>query len=259
MILDKSQFANAKEIRAYLSKYGADILAAKRASMKYADGCGGYILDMKTGSDKSEPDAPAADPNRMNRKCVINTTNLFDSHEDVHINGLWDKDLSKSAERDLLQEHKNSFANVIAHGVKAYTQDMDFADLGVGFSGKTQALIFDADLERGDNPLMFEKYEKGRVKQHSVGMRYVKLCLAIDDKDEKQEYANWQTYYPLIANGADIKDGYFFAVTEAKIMEGSAVLRGSNFATPTLPAGSKSVPHGTQEPKSNKSFYFLHL
>jgi hypothetical protein len=38
-----------------------------------------------------------------------------------------------------------------------------------------------------------------------------------------------------VANKSDIEsEGYFWAVTEAKIIEGSAVLKGSNYATPTI-------------------------
>jgi hypothetical protein len=84
---------------------------------------------------------------------------------------------------------------------------------------------------------MFEQYAKGYVKEHSVGMRYVKLELAInsDNKWDVEEKEVWDKYYPEIAN-KEVADerGYFWAVTEAKIVEGSAVVKGSNYATPTI-------------------------
>ena len=65
-------------------------------------------------------------------------------------------------------------------------------------------------------------------------MQYVKLALAINDEDYETELAVWDKYYDKIAN-KNVADntGYFWAVTEAKAIEGSAVPIGSNQATPT--------------------------
>jgi hypothetical protein len=90
---------------------------------------------------------------------------------------------------------------------------------------------------------MEEQYRKGFVKNHSVGMRYVviKLCVNEPDNDYyKEEYANWVQYSSMVANISDAEaQGYFWAVLEAKVIEGSAVVKGSNSITPTL--GIKSV------------------
>ena len=52
---------------------------------------------------------------------------------------------------------------------------------------------------------------------------------------DKEEKKIWDKYYPVVAN-KEIADecGYFWVVTEAKVIEGSAVPIGSNQATPTL-------------------------
>jgi len=66
-------------------------------------------------------------------------------------------------------------------------------------------------------------------------MRYVKIDMAINDDRYEKEFAIWEKYYPVIANKADVDAvGYFWAVTEAKNIEGSAVVKGSNFVTPTI-------------------------
>ena len=70
------------------------------------------------------------------------------------------------------------------------------------FEGKTQALVFNANIEKDRHEYMFKQYAKGRVKEHSVGMRYVKLELAINseskyDVDEKEV---WDKYISDIAN-----------------------------------------------------------
>ena len=82
---------------------------------------------------------------------------------------------------------------------------------------------------------MFKQYADGNVQNHSVGMRYVKLFLAVNDEDYKEEKSVWDKYYPTIANKeAAAAQGYFWAVTEAKVIEGSAVPIGSNQITPTI-------------------------
>ena len=84
---------------------------------------------------------------------------------------------------------------------------------------------------------MFNQYRKGYVLNHSVGMRYVKIYLCIDSEEASysSEKANWDKYYSQVVN-KDVADekGYFWAVTEAKVIEGSAVVKGSNCATPVM-------------------------
>ena len=118
---------------------------------------------------------------------------------------------------------------------------MSFKELGYDHTGKSEVLIFDASIEKDRNSYMFDQYAKGYVKNHSVGMQYVKLEMAINSESsfDKEEKAVWDKYYPAIANKSDVdQQGYFWAVTEAKVIEGSAVPMGSNFVTPTISIGS---------------------
>ena len=75
-------------------------------------------------------------------------------------------------------------------------------------------------------------------------MRYVKVDLAINSESEwdKDEKALWDKYYPVVAN-KEVADerGYMWIVSEAKIIEGSAVVMGSNSATPTISIESKEI------------------
>ena len=64
-----------------------------------------------------------------------------------------------------------------------------------------------------DNVL--RKYLNGEIDQHSVGMRYVKMELGINDKDYKAEYATWKAYVDLIGNKEKAIDkGFFWAIKE---------------------------------------------
>jgi len=65
-------------------------------------------------------------------------------------------------------------------------------------------------------------------------MRYVSLKMAINDDRYEAEKATWDKYIDMVANKEEAElQGYFWAVTEAKVIEGSPVLKGSNYATPT--------------------------
>ena len=56
-----------------------------------------------------------------------------------------------------------------------------------------------------------------------------------DSKYDKEEKANWDKYIDQVVNRKDAEaQGYFWAVTEAKVIEGSAVPLGSNYATPVI-------------------------
>ena len=56
---------------------------------------------------------------------------------------------------------------------------MPWSELGFNYPGNTQVLIFNAKILKDRNEYMAEQYAKGRVKNHSVGMRYVSLELAM--------------------------------------------------------------------------------
>jgi hypothetical protein len=137
-----------------------------------------------------------------------------------------------------------SFKTIITDDVKANTKEMSWKDVGASYTGKTEALIFSVNAKKDRNPFMFETYAKGFVKNHSVGMRYIKLDLAIDSDAEwdKEEKEIWDKYISEVANKEDAEaQGFFWAVTEAKIIEGSAVPVGSNKFTPTLNIESKEA------------------
>ena len=60
-------------------------------------------------------------------------------------------------------------------------------------------------------------------------------CLNSDSKYDKVEKENFDKYFPLIANKREYEEiDYFWAILEAKAIEGSAVVIGSNQVTPTI-------------------------
>ena len=238
---DLSKYTTREELFKFMKDNKSLLIAEKKCSDKHADAISyieGYVTD-KGDVVKAEP-AVSADllkKDSLRVKVVINTTNLMDSHSDVHMKGIWKKTVKEQKTVYLLQEHQMKFENVITDSVKASVKEFAWSELGFNFKGTTEALVFDAEISKDRNPFMFEQYAKGYVKEHSVGMRYVNLemCVDSDEKYYQEEKAAWDKYYPEIANKEEADSrGYFWAVTEAKMVEGSAVVKGSNYATPTI-------------------------
>lgn len=232
----------------FLIKNKSLLIAAKKAVVKEADGIPGLYVNEKGQIVKTIKQA-VQDSNTLDATLIINTTNYFDSHGDVHIPGIWKKSIAETKEMYLLNQHVMSFEDIITDTIKTYTKKFSWKDLGYGADGITEALVFDAVMERVRNPFMFGQYEKGYVKNHSVGMRYVKIFLAINDDNYKEEFAIWNTYEGDIVNLSDAESaGYFWAVTEAKVIEGSAVVRGSNKITPVYSIGTSSKESTEDQP-----------
>jgi hypothetical protein len=239
------QFADRAELFQYLMENKAMLIADKKSERKFSDGIDicYQFLDIRSNSYKT---IKANNPvnveniNELKVKVIINTTNILDSHSDVHIPGLWKKSLSENKNIKFLQEHEMYFKSIIADraDLKAYTQDYTWKELGYPkFKGTTQALVFEAVIKRSRNSFMFDQYAAGYVDNHSVGMNYVTLVLCINDEDPYYgaEFEAYQKYIEQVVNKEDAeKQGYFWAVKEAKVSEGSAVVLGSNYVTPTV-------------------------
>lgn len=232
------EFSSQKEMHRCLVDNKGVLLSFKKSAPKFADAVGfGYYEQNEAGVITKAEATEAADATELRRKVVINTTKLYDSHGDVHIDGIWKRSLSMSSKKIHLQEHKRAFEAVITDDADAFTKTMSFNSLGAPYEGNTQALVFDSLIKQSRNSEMFTQYKNGWVKNHSVGMQYVELFLCINSEERwAADYKdNYEKYIEVVANKEDLQEeGYFWAVTEAKILEGSAVLFGSNWVTPTL-------------------------
>lgn len=239
-----------KELHEWLIKNKSSVIAQKKSVVKFADPFCRPCWFINDKGEVTKDNSPVAgNPNQIKVASVINTTMYLDGHDDVHINGLWKKSLSENKPLYLLQEHSMTFKGIITDEVKALTKKMSWRDLGLDVDGVTEALVFNSTIESDRNEFMFNEYKAGRVKNHSVGMRYVQLSLAINDEQYKEEFAEWNKYINDIANKDQAEEqGFFFAIKEAKVVEGSAVPIGSNPITPTLDNNMKSSPDTGKQP-----------
>lgn len=257
-MIDVNKFETKEALFAHLKANKAMLVAEKKSAIKHADAIHvvGKSLEFYHDDAVSKAETVNASADGVIKvTSVINTTNILDSHGDVHIPGLWKKSLKEMRQHWLIKEHNFNFDNVISDAVEASTRNIDWASLGFPqWEGKTQALVFVSDIAQTDKTGMYERYKAGKVPNHSVGMRYVKIEMAINSEATglEEEKAVWDKYIDEVVNKEDAIDlGYFWAVLEAKVVEGSAVLRGSNYVTPTLSVKGEDEPEQsthTEEP-----------
>lgn len=237
---DIPKFETRKELFDWLRTNKEDLIYQKKAEFKQADSFSAPTIlarPLPTSAEKSEQ-APT-EVTEVKVRSIINTTYIRDSHKDVHIDGLWNKTLKENRNIKHIQEHRMTFDSIIADkgDLKAFTKRYKWRELGYDVDGETEALVFDSLVKQSRNAMMFKEYRDKNVDNHSVGMYYVKIKFAMDsdEEEDKELKAEYDKHIDLIANKEEVeKDGYFWAVYEAKAIEGSAVPLGSNPITPTL-------------------------
>jgi hypothetical protein len=243
MKIDIPKFETKEELFKHLFDNQDDMIYQAKNAVKYGDAI--YTVIPFTNKEETSKNT-SGNPDSLKVRAIINTTNVRDSHKDVHIPGLWKKSLQENKRVKHLQEHQMAFDKIISdkEDLKAFTKKYSWRDLGVDKDGDTEALVFDSVIKRDRNKYMYEQYKLGNVDNHSVGMRYVNIKLALNSEEEdyEKEKAVWDKHFDSILNKEEMeKDGYFWAVYEAKTIEGSAVPIGSNTITPTLQPSKSTV------------------
>ena len=267
-VLGGKEFATKEEMFKELKANAELIFAEKKAESKtktLTSVLGFYDMNEKTVKGIPNMEDDSLYP-------VISNTNYMDSHKDVHLDGSMTKTAKEQNNKVYyLADHSLTMDGIIAtpKNVDVMLEKMTWKELGRNYDGDTEALIFKVKKDA----IMHDKFkmmiEKGEDLQNSIRMQYIKIEFGFnsDDKEYKSEKKVWDEVYPKIANKetAD-EDGYFFAVRELKLhLEGSAVLFGSNDATPIKVTqaeqsleeieAEKSLQEKNEEDNSLKTFY----
>lgn len=181
-------------------------------------------------------------------KAVINSTNIIDSHLDLHMANIWNKTVKDNPFSHHLKQHENKFESVISNKAKSYNEKSNFNKLGLDVDFKTTTNINEFILSKSKMPYMFDAYKSGDVQQHSIGMMYVDIDIAYYDEDSQKQMDFFNEMKGLAVN-PEVADeyGYFWVVYEAKKREGSAVVFGSNSVTPTLYVKNYEPQSSTQK------------
>lgn len=237
-------FSTKKEKFNYLVKNKKELIELKKATMKSTDCFGGVSSEesaIKLLNTNYKDDVASG---QIKRTIIGNTYNWMDSHDDVHLDGLFSKSISERKDKIFhLHDHEYKLTSKVGTPQNIYEKVIFWLDLGINVTGQTMALMMDSNIEKNFNPQIFSEYLKGEIKQHSVGMVYQKLDLAINDPDEKEAFAVWNKVINKLGNKEKaLEQGYFWAITEAKLIEISCVLEGSNELTPTITNESKLPP-----------------
>ena len=247
-------FKNKADFHKYLKENSKELLELKKEQIKHGDSIGGFF---KRAATKSTHEA-----NDTLVKTIIGNTYLWmDSHMDVHAKGCFSKSISERGDKIWhLHDHEHKLTAKVGTPQEVYEGEIDWETLGVQKAGATEALFMTSEIKKELNPRIFNAYKSGEIDQHSVGMRYIKIQTAYDDDEDKVAKALWDEYYPQLGNHEEAdKHGVFWVVKEAKLIEISCVLEGSNSLTPTLE--DKAEPHKSTPPEpsndtqNTKTFY----
>jgi hypothetical protein len=201
---------------------------------------------------------------------VINTTNFLDSHLDLHQKGIWSRS-SKDQQGKIRYslDHSTKVADVIAYpkDVNIQVIDTTFKELGLDYTGDTQALVFEINKDVIDNAEALKVLNKQLPVENSVSMQYVKIELALnsEEKEYKAEKSLWDNRISSVANKEFAEEqGIMWIVTEAKIVnESSMVTQGSNSATPIIYGTSEAAKSTSKTIEPSKDTHslanFIHL
>jgi hypothetical protein len=169
---------------------------------------------------------------------AVNSTLILDSHEDLHLNNIWNKSIKEQQGKNyLVIDHELEVDKVVVRKehIEMFVAKIPFALLGKPYDGDTQALIYKVPKSQVKHATVKEWLESGDDIEASVRMQYVTfvLCMDSNDPDDKTYKENYDLYYPMIANKEDFEYiSYFFAIKEAKnVRESSLVIFGSNSTT----------------------------
>ena len=272
-----------KELIKYLVKNKEQLIKQKTSMPIKSDdfGFSTSITSHKKRSASTKADAPQfedVEPGEVEVKVICNTALWCDSQMDVLLPDCWKKTIKdlgpKGADKIYhLKDHLRETSGIIGYPSELYSQEFLLSELGLSNygMGSTQCLVMESTVKESLSEKCYQLYVDKKIKQHSIGLQYIKLdlCVGVKEWASAVEFENWAKYYPLVINKEAVdKAGYFWIVPEIRMYENSAVLFGSNEVTPDITDSNKNEeepledtkednepPLGTQPNKGNKSFY----
>jgi hypothetical protein len=252
------KFKSKKELFKYLVENKQELIDARKSVIKYSDCVTIPFETTKEFTTKAKyPYENDEEKGILKRTVVANTYNWLDSHGDVHLDGTFARSISNGSRKAHLHDHYQQLDGRVGKPISFSEKEISWRELGQGKTGMTQALVMETEVRRSLNEKVYQDYLNDEVDQHSVGMQYVKITLAVNDEDNyPNEYKVWKDVIGRIGNRAKAEEqGFFWAVSEAKLFEVSAVLFGSNELTPTLGGGKsqsvKSTEFVLEEPSND--------
>lgn len=214
----------------------------KSMPVKWADGfqsVSSFKFKSKSAAIKDASSEDTEDPTNTDTlqvTVIANTALWMDSQKDVLLIDAAKRSIQNNKKLMVhISNHTYQVQAKVGEVVDVKLQMMDWRDLGVNEDGQTQVIVFVTDVMKSYDEKIFNQYKAGKINQHSIGLQYVNIELAINDPDYEKEIDFWNKYINTIGNKADAEaTGYFWVVSEIKLLENSSVLFGSNILTPTI-------------------------
>lgn len=241
---------NKEELASYLKGNKASLIAEKKADIKFTSSLvhKPKVIakrEVKAKTEETKDSSSSTDPTpaaltTLDVKVVCNAAWFCDSHMDVITANAYKSSVEANAISltiPHIADHKQTSTSHVGDVTAFYTEVMPLKELGLDQAGETTALIMETTIRQDYNPDVFKFYQNGKIDQHSIGLRYNSLDIAINNatEDYTEEKALWDEYYPQVINKelVDLK-GYFFVINDMTVVENSCVLFGANSLTPTL-------------------------
>lgn len=195
------------------------------------------ILTVKANTTKAPIEVIELEDGILNKTIIGNTFYWCDSQMDVLLPGCAKKTIAELGPKgkDLiyhLKNHDSDTESRIGYITDIYEKDFALTDLGLNMVGNTTCLLFDTQVKQALCDNSYQQYLDGKVKQHSIGLQYIKILLCVNDPNDQEHFANWNKYYQFVINKPTVDAvGYFWVVPEIKLYEVSFVLWGANELT----------------------------
>lgn len=253
-------FDTKEQLAKELVKYKDDIISLKKAQIYKSCEKGLAVNAKPIDSLKLNTQTKGIAIDTDYYYIAVNTTRVLDSHEDLHLNGIWNKTVKEQQGKVyLVADHELELDKTIARkeNVEIFVAEIPFALLNKPYEGNTEALIYKVRKDKVINKTAKEWLDSGDSIEASVRMQYVDIDFAIDsdDKDDVKYKDNYDKYIKEVANINDFENEiiYFWIIKQARnVYESSLVLFGSNATTGLITEGSKIQPSIDTENKDSE-------
>lgn len=244
------EFETDAELIQYLKDNKADLIKQKCSMDIYSDvfSSASPVLNQakptksskQSGKESTKANGEEDEVTELRVKVVANTAMWLDHDMDILLPDAAKKSIEERKPLiPHIKDHVHHSDSKIGDVSDILLQELSYAELGIKGDGSTQAIVFITDVVKSYDEKIFAQYKRGAVNQHSIGLRYLQIDLAINDPDS-EEFAVWEKYFGQIINPEmAVKRGFFWAVSEIILIENSVVLLASNEITPTLATESK--------------------
>ena len=121
---------------------------------------------------------------------VVNSSNILDSHKDVHLSGNWEKTIKEQQGKVfLIFDHQLKRSEIIAmkEDIEMFSATIPFSSIGKSYNGDTYVLIYKVRKDKIINSDARKWLEDGYSMEASVRMQYMDIVMAMNSDEEENK------------------------------------------------------------------------